>query len=349
MIDYILISLGLTTGGQGSSGPGQNVIGDMLASLGLTTEGVLVTMVGLSAAMVTITVWVTLLHRDPGARRIKLLAAQRLALRAGAVAPPRRQERMHTMSLMRRVVERLHLLRSAQASRISVKLMRAGWRSKDAVVRYLFFKFVLPLAIGGLAIFLFYGLNAYDLPPVAQLMVTIGGVLLGAYAPDLIIRNAAQKRQDQIRKSLPDALDLMVICAEAGLSLDATLMRVAQEMEVAAPELADEMSLTGLELGFLPDRRKALQNLAARVNLPTLRSVVNTLLQAERYGTPLAQSLRVMAADSRNERIMRAEEKAARLPALLTVPMVAFILPPLFIVLLGRAILNVVDALSTLF
>ena len=156
----------------------------------------------------------------------------------------------------------------------------------------------------------------------------------------------AVKRADKIRKALPDGLDLMVICAEAGLSLDATLMRVSQEMESTAPELADEFSLTGLELGFLPDRRKALQNLMLRVDLPGVRGVVNTLLQAERYGTPLAQSLRVMSADSRNERIMKAKEKAARLPAVLTVPMVVFILPPLFIILIGRAILNTIDALS---
>ncbi|RMD64317.1 MAG: type II secretion system F family protein, partial [Alphaproteobacteria bacterium] len=228
-------------------------------------------------------------------------------------------------------------------------LMRAGWRSKDAIIRYLFFKLALPFVFGTLAVLLFYGLDAYDLAPMTKLGMTIGSVLAGAYLPDLIVKNAAQKRVDKIRKALPDALDLMVICAEAGLSLDATLMRVSQEMEDTAPELADELSLTGLELGFLSDRRKALQNLSLRVDLPGMRGVVNTLLQAERYGTPLAQSLRVMAADSRNERIMRAEEKAARLPAVLTVPMVVFILPPLFIVLLGRAVLNTIDAFSNLF
>jgi tight adherence protein C len=227
--------------------------------------------------------------------------------------------------------------------------MRAGWRSKDAVIRYLFFKLALPFVFGSIALFLFYGLDAYELSPMPKLMVTIGSVVFGAYAPDLLVKNATKKRQDTIRKSLPDALDLMVICAEAGLSLDATLMRVAQEMERACPPLADELSLTGLELGFLPDRRKALQNLAMRVDLPAVRGVVNTLLQAERYGTPLAHSLRIMSAESRNERIMKAEEKAARLPAILTVPMIVFILPPLFIVLLGRAILNTIDAFRNLF
>lgn len=316
---------------------------------GFTIEDLLIFSSALSAGMIVVTVWLTLLQRDPADRRIRAIAKQREALRAGVIGPRRRQERLPSISVMRRVVDRLNLLRSEHASRIAVKLMGAGWRSKDAIIRYLFFKVSLPVAVGGLALFLFYGVQLYALDAPVKALVTCVSILVGAYLPDLIVKNAAQKRRDKIRKSLPDALDLMVICAEAGLSLDATLMRVSQEMETSAPELADELSLTGLELGFLSDRAKALKNLALRVDLLSVRGVVNTLLQAERYGTPLAQSLRVMATESRNERIMRAEEKAARLPAVLTVPMVVFILPPLFIVLLGRAILNAVDAFSNLF
>jgi len=205
------------------------------------------------------------------------------------------------------------------------------------------------MAFGVIVVFLLYGLNLYDLSPPVKLGAALLSVILGAYLPDVVVKNTTQKRQDLIRKSLPDALDLMVICAEAGLSLDATLNRVSTEMELACAELADELSLTGLELGFLPDRRKALQNLAVRIDLPVVRGVVNTLLQAEKYGTPLAQSLRIMSGESRNERIMKAEEKAARLPALLTVPMIVFTLPPLLVVLIGRAILNTMDAFSKLF
>jgi tight adherence protein C len=138
----------------------------------------------------------------------------------------------------------------------------------------------------------------------------------------------------------------MVICTEAGLSLDATLTRVSREMMSSSPELADELSLTGLELGFLPERRVALDNLTQRTELQMIRSLVNTLIQAERYGTPLSQSLRVMSSESREERMLNAEAKAARLPAMMTVPMILFILPPLFIVLLGPAIVNTIDALS---
>ncbi len=316
---------------------------------GMSVEDLLILMMALSAGSVAITVWFTLLQRDPALRRAKVIAAQRSAMRSELVGPRRRQQRLPTLGVMRQVVDRLNLLKSSQAERISHKLMRAGWRSKDAIISYLFMKLFLPLAFGVIVIVLLYGMNLYDLSPVLKLGAALGGVILGAYLPDVVIKNMTQKRQDTIRESLPDALDLMVICAEAGLSLDATLGRVSQEMELACPELADELGLTGLELGFLPDRRKALQNLATRIDLPVVRGVVNTLIQAEKYGTPLAQSLRIMSGESRNERIMKAEEKAARLPALLTVPMIIFTLPPLFVVLIGRAILNTMAALSKLF
>ena len=316
---------------------------------GMTVEDLLIVMAALSAGTVAVTIWFTLLQRDPTARRVKMMAAQRTAMRSSVIGPRRRQQRLPTLGMMRQVVDRLNLLKSGQAERISQKLMRAGWRSKDAIIRYLFMKLFLPLAFGIIVVVLLYGLNLYGLSPQLKLGAALGSVILGAYLPDVIVKNTTQKRQDLIRKALPDALDLMVICAEAGLSLDATLNRVSTEMELACPELADELSLTGLELGFLPDRRKALQNLAVRIDLPVVRGVVNTLLQAEKYGTPLAQSLRIMSGESRDERIMKAEEKAARLPALLTVPMIIFTLPPLFVVLIGKAILNTMDAFSKLF
>jgi tight adherence protein C len=143
---------------------------------------------------------------------------------------------------------------------------------------------------------------------------------------------------------LPDGLDLLVICAEAGLSLDAALNRVSRELGLSSPDLADELGLTAVELGFLPNRRQALMNLTKRTNLPPIRGVVNTLVQTERYGTPLAHSLRVLSAEFREERMLKAEEKAAKLPATLTVPMILFILPTLFCVLIGPAIIQVLDA-----
>jgi tight adherence protein C len=166
--------------------------------------------------------------------------------------------------------------------------------------------------------------------------------------PEVFVKNAIQKRRKLIQKGLPDTLDLLVICAEAGLALDAALIRVSREMERSAPEVADEFGLTAVELGFLPDRKQALKNLIKRVRLPSIRGVVNTLMQTEKYGTPLSQALRVLAAEYRSERMLKAEEKATKLPALLTVPLIVFIMPTLFIVLLGPAILRAIDGLSNL-
>ena len=315
---------------------------------GLSAEDLIVAMAAMTACVSLAAVWMALLHRDPAVRRARVLAAQREALRSGMLAVRRREDRLQAMTIMRQVVERLQLMRSAQAEKISLKLARAGWRSKDAVVRYLFARIALPFAFGGGALLLLYGFDAYNLESTVKLLVSLVAVMVGAYAPDMLVKNASLKRQDKIRKSLPDALDLMVICAEAGLSLDATMRRVADELGKAAPELADEFGLTSLELGFLPDRQKALQNMVLRTDLVAMRVMINTLVQAEKYGTPLAHSLRILSADSRTERVLKAEEKAARLPAMLTVPMIIFILPPLFVVLLGPAALDIADAFKNL-
>jgi tight adherence protein C len=179
--------------------------------------------------------------------------------------------------------------------------------------------------------------------PMIKLALTLF-VPIGAFMlPDLWLKNAIQKREDIMRKSLPDALDLLVICAEAGLGLDAALDRVGGEITQSQPVLAEEIGITAVELGFLPDRRTALNGFAERVQLPSVRALINTLVQTEKYGTPLAQALRVLSAELREERMMRAEEKAAKLPATLTVPMIMFILPTLFIVLIGPAIIQVFD------
>ena len=311
---------------------------------GVSPEDLIIFMSAITAAFSLAAIWSALLHRDPAVRRARMISSQRDALRSGVMAPRRkREERQQTMSMMRQTVERLQLMGTTQTKKISKKLARAGWRSKDALIRYLFLKFALPFVFGGAALFVLFGIDLYQLGTVGNLIGTLVCVIFGAYAPDIVIKNAAQKREDTIRKALPDALDLMVICAEAGLSLDATMSRVADELSQAAPETSDEFSLTSVELGFMPERRKALENMAERCTLSGLRGMTNTLMQSEKYGTPLAQSLRVLSQESRDERMLRAEEKAARLPALLTVPMIVFILPPLFIVLLGPAILDIMD------
>ena len=178
-----------------------------------------------------------------------------------------------------------------------------------------------------------------------RLAVLACAVLLGWRIPDVILSRLAARRQLRLEQGMPDALDLLVFCAEAGLSLDGSLTRVAREIGNAAPELADELGLTAIELGFLPNRTEALRNLQKRADMPSIRGVINTLVQTERYGTPLASSLRVLTAEYRDQRMMKAEEKAGRLPATLTVPMILFILPTLFIVLCGPAAINVMHTL----
>jgi tight adherence protein C len=172
------------------------------------------------------------------------------------------------------------------------------------------------------------------------------GALLGLFGPYFLVKNAGDNRVKKLTLALPDALDLLVICAEAGLSLDSAIKRVGKEMTTAAPQMSDELMLTALELSFLPDRATALQNLIARSDVPKLRALVNSLIQSERYGTPLANALRVLSAEFRDDRLMAAEEKAAKLPAIMTVPMILFILPSLFMIIMGPAVLHVLDAFS---
>jgi tight adherence protein C len=246
---------------------------------------------------------------------------------------------------MRRVVALLKLMRSQQSSKLSERLAQAGLRSRDAVTVFLFFKIAMPLLLAGAAAVLVYLLQIGDLSPATRLCAVLGAGVLGFFAPELYVSNLTSKRQLVLSKGLPDALDLLVICAESGLALDIALERVANEIGAANAELGEELELTSIELGFLPERRQALLNLSRRTNLPAIRGVVNTLLQTEKYGTPLSQSLRVLANEFRDHRLLRAEEKAARLPATLTVPMIVFILPVLFIVLIGPAIISVMDNL----
>jgi tight adherence protein C len=309
-------------------------------------EDYITLLAGVTAFLMVVAVWNTMIVRDPMRSRIKALAERRDAMRSGFVAPQRRErktQREKSVGIMRKVVKRLNLMRSQSSQKIVQKMAAAGWRSKDAIIVYLFFKMILPIIVGVTATILLFGFGFMDLKPFTRIAAAIGSVLLAAMAPDLLVKNTIEKRQANIRKSLPDALDLLVICAEAGLTIDAALSKVAREMAKSCDEISDEFSLTAVELGFLTNRRQALENLARRVTLQALRGVVTTLIQTERYGTPLSQSLRVLSAEFRNERLMRAEEKAARLPAILTVPLICFILPSLFIVLIGPAILKVLD------
>lgn len=300
----------------------------------------------LGAVSVFLLIWYSLIERDPLPARLKALDERRMALRSGLTDTRRRNSLVDKGDIMRRVVDRLKLMSTNTVKSTRAKLAPAGFRSRDAMVTYLFAKFCLPLVFGVGSVTWLYLVNPWDFQTTTSMGLSMLMVGLGYLAPDIYVKNAADKRLHIIRRNLPDGFDLLVICAEAGLSLDAALDRVSKEMAQACPELTEELGLTAVELGFLPDRMMALEALAERVPLPTVRALINTLQQTERYGTPLAQSLRVLSAEMRHERMMKAEEKAARLPAVLTVPMVIFILPPLFIVLIGPAILRTLDAIG---
>jgi tight adherence protein C len=256
-------------------------------------------------------------------------------------ASDKRSERIDTM---RGILNTLKVLQDEQTQAAQEKLLRAGYRSKDGIVIYLFCRLILPLLLGLLGLLAIYGFDMLSgQSSTTKAMVALGLVIAAYYGPDIYLKNQADKRTDAIRKGLPDALDLLVICSEAGLTVEAGFNRVARELGVAYPELGDELTLTAIELGFLQDRRQALDNLSKRVNLQAVRAVTTTLVQTEKYGTPLAAALRVLSAEFRNERMMRAEEKAARLPAVMTVPLILFILPTLFVVLIGPAACQMAD------
>jgi tight adherence protein C len=267
--------------------------------------------------------------RRDNLRRDRLQVRQRIAnLRTSPVGP------------LRTLLARLKLLSGEEARRSAELLTHAGWRARDSLTVLMALRVGMPIVFGvaALGVVLIHP----DMPLMMRAGAVVGAAFTGAYTPILVLRRIIARRQHKIRRQLPDSLDLLVICAESGLSLDAALTRVARDLGPAAPQLADELGLTAVELGFLPNRRQALQNLARRTDLPAIRGVVNTLVQTERYGTPLAQALRVLAAEFREERMLKAEEKAARLPAILTVPMIIFILPTLFVVLIGPAMVRVV-------
>ncbi len=304
---------------------------------------------GLTAFSAVLAVWYALLEPRPIRSRLRGLDARRAQLRGERSSlHGQHPVRARVYGVANEVVRRLKLAQSAQSRKIGELLQQAGWRSKEAFTLFLFFKFSLPFAFGTVAVLLLYVLKLTALSDFARLFVSLLAVLAGSYAPNIFVANAAQKRRKKIVKATPDGLDLMVICAEAGLSLDAMLERVGRELRGSWPEFADEISLTAIELGFLPDRRTAMENLTKRVPVSGVRALANTFVQTERYGTPLSQGLRVLAAELRTTRLMKAEEKAARLPAIMAVPMIIFILPALFVVLVGPAALDVIDGLSGL-
>lgn len=302
---------------------------------------------GVAAAVVVVLIWAAFLgHEVVGEDRLKAVTQRREEFEHEKNKKNSRRALLQNTSLIKRIVEQLKMSQGAGLAGLRLKLRRAGYQSKDTVFIFLFMKLVMLGGAGALAFFLIFVLEIVDWPPIQRFGAMGGAVILGWMLPEIFVSNNIKKRENVLRKAMPDALDLMVICAEAGLGLDSTFDRVSREMAFGAPELAEEIGLTGVEMNFLPERQMALRGLAERVALPSVLALVNTLIQTEKYGTPLAQTLRVLSAEMREDRMMRAEEKAARLPAVMTVPMMLFVLPPLFIVLVGPAALQVADLMK---
>lgn len=297
------------------------------------------------AVFVTVFTALPAIGGDPLKTRMKSVALEREELRArqrmrlAAEADRRRKGLREEQSVgMRNIVERLDLKRALADEGTMAKLKVAGFRGQNPLTKFLFFRLVLPFvgfAIGAVYVFVLGGLP--DQPPLIKLIVCIFFAYAGFYAPVLYVSNRASKRKESIQKAWPDALDLMLICVESGMSVEAAFRRVADEIGAQSVELAEEFVLTNAELSFLQERKQAYENLAARTGLDSVKSVSQALIQAERYGTPVAHALRVLSQESRDMRMNAAEKKAAALPPKLTVPMILFFLPVLFLVILGPA------------
>lgn len=290
-----------------------------------------------------------LLQRDTFGSRLKAINNRRNELTAASrkkfEKPSLRQQMTARVSLMKTVLERLNMRELMEQPGLRRRLLQAGKRSNQALVSFAFTQVALPLAgaaVTGLVLFL--SPTYADMQVAIRLSIVFGALLVGYYLPQIMLSNAIKKRQQAIVRKLPDALDLMVICVEAGMSTEAAFQKVSEEMTADGIELSEEWAIAYTELAYLGDRRAALENLAERTGLATIKSFVTSLIQAERYGTPIGVSLRVVAQENRDTRMSLAEEKAASLPAKLTVPMVVFFLPVLFVVLLGPTIIQVSKA-----
>jgi tight adherence protein C len=279
-------------------------------------------------------------------KRMKAVAVERDRIRARerermAKAQQKPSLRQQPKVYMRRVVDRFKLGEWLGTDTAKAKLMLAGYRGQNAEVAFLFFRLVSPLVVCAVAGFYLFVLEVLDQPAIVRVGLLIVALYLGVKAPEIFLSNQTGKRQASIQAAWPDALDLLLICVESGMSVEAAFRRVGDEVGTASIPLAEELTLTTAELSYLPDRRLAYENLALRTGLESVKSITTALVQAERYGTPLGQALRTLAQESRDIRMNEAEKKAAALPPKLTVPMILFFLPALFVVILTPALIQV--------
>jgi tight adherence protein C len=300
---------------------------------------------GIAATATVITLAMPLLEGDGLNRRMKAVVQERERIRArererlgkGMSISLRREPKAY----MKQVVEQFRLTQWLGTDSAKQQLTMAGYRGTHAEIAFLFFRLVVPAAALVLSVIYVFILKAIDQPVIIRLGAVVLATYLGLKAPEIFLSNSIKKRQASISIAWPDALDLLLICVEAGMSIETAFQRVSTEIGVQSIALAEELTLTTAELSYLSERRLAYENLGNRTGLMLVKSVVTALIQAERYGTPLGQALRVLAQESRDQRLNYAEKKAAALPPKLTVPMILFFLPVLFVVILTPALIQV--------
>lgn len=296
-----------------------------------------------------LTVALPMLQRDQMNRRMREMAIERSKMRSVRLAEMTSKDRQPgggsrlrsaPKGFMQQVVDKLNLRERFDNQELRENLKRAGLRGQANIVAFLFFRVAAPIAIFFFALFYLFVLYDSGYPPMINFLIALAAGFLGFYVPNMFITNRVQKRQTAIKQAWPDALDMLLICVQSGMSVEAGFAKVGKEIVSQSIELAEEMSLTTAELSYLQDRRQAYDNLAKRTGLPGVKAVTTALAQAERYGTPVGTALRTMAKENREIRQSEAERKAAALPPKLTVPMIVFFLPVLFIVILGPAVIS---------
>jgi tight adherence protein C len=301
----------------------------------------------IAAAATVMTLAMPLLATDSLAKRMRSVAIERERIRQRERERLAKGEkitlRQSPKQYMSNIVERFNLSKWLGQEEAREKLVQAGYRGQAPYITYLFFRLVTPAVMLVVTLIYLFLILHVDQPPLLKVAAAIFAAYFGMHIPWLFLKNRIQNRQLQIRRAFPDALDLLLICVESGMSIEASFRKVSEEIGSQSIALAEELTLTTAELSYLPDRKQAYENLARRTDIDGVKSVCVALQQAERYGTPMAQTLRVMAQENRDMRMAEAEKKAAALPPKLTVPMILFFLPVLFIVILGPAAIRVME------
>jgi tight adherence protein C len=291
-----------------------------------------------------VTLGLPLVERDNLSDRLKSVAQRREELRArhhAALNAKRGSLRVEPSTLMKSTLDRFKLTNLLESENTRDKLAQAGYRGQAPLVAFMFFRFVMPGIVFVVTLLSLFVVTHFHWSNMAKLTASVAGAVLGYYLPDLFVSNITTRRRQSIMRAFPDALDLLLICVESGMSIESAFAKVAAEIGTQSAELAEELGLATAELSYLPERGQAFDNLAKRCGHSGVKAVAIALNQAEKYGTPMGQALRVAAQENREMRMQEAERKAASLPAKLTVPMIVFFLPCLFVVILGPAIMKI--------